>query len=404
MEIWLMKTTNLLRSIKIMQFEKMYDSWNHGRITAEEAAELLGMSSRNFRRWCRSYEAEGAQGLADKRLERPSNRAAPVDEVTQMLTLFETRYNDFNIRHFHEYLLTKHNFTRSYNWVRNQLHHAGIVAKKKKRGPYKKQRERKPLPGMMLHQDGSSHEWVEDCFWDLIITLDDATTEIYSGFFVEEEGTMSSFRAIKEVILKKGLFCSLYTDRGSHYWHTPEVGGKVNKENTTQVHRALKHLGIELIPAYSPEARGRSERAFGTIQGRLPQELRLAGIKTMEEANKYLKKVFIPNFNKLFTVKPAVEDSAFVPWFDTQNIDDILCLKNTRTVNKDNTVHYNNKTLQLPKIPPLYNYAKTKVNVHEYENSTLAVFHGPKCLARYTSDGSLINNQEEKEPKVFHYK
>jgi len=274
-----------------MQFEKMYDNWACGRLNAEEAAELLGMSSRNFRRWCRAYEAEGAEGLADKRLEAPSNRAAPVDEVTQMLSLFETTYSGFNIKHFHEYLLMQHNFSRSYNWTRNQLHNAGVVVKKKKRGPYKKRRERKPMPGMMLHQDGSSHEWITGCFWDLIITLDDANSEIYSGFFVEEEGTISTFRGLKEVILKKGLFCSLYTDRGSHYWHTPEVGGKVNKENVTQVHRALKHLGIELIPAYSPEARGRSERMFGTIQGRLPQELKLAGVKTMEEA-KSLFKIF----------------------------------------------------------------------------------------------------------------
>lgn len=400
-----MKPTNIRRSIMIMQFEKMYDNWSYGRIRAEEAAELLGMSTRNFRRWCRIYEAEGAEGLADKRLEKPSNRAAPVDEVTQMLSLFETTYSEFNIRHFHEYLLTKHNISRSYNWTRNQIYKSGLAIMKKKRGPYKKRRPRKPMAGMMLHQDGSSHEWIDDHFWDLIITLDDATSEIYSGFFVEEEGTMSSFRAIKEVILQKGLFCSLYTDRGSHYWHTPEVGGKVNKDNVTQVHRALRHLGIELIPAYSPEARGRSERAFGTIQGRLPQELKLAGITTMGQANKYLKEIFIPNFNKNFKVNPAVADSAFVPWFDTQNIDDILCLKNIRTVNKDNTVSYNNKILQLPKIPPVCNYAKTKVKVHEYENGSLAIFHGPKCLARYDNNGDLINkNKEEQEVKIRNYK
>jgi len=213
-----------------MQFEKMYDSWSYGRINAKEASELLGMSTRNFRRWCRSYEAEGADGLADKRIEKASNRAAPVDEVTQMLNLFETKYNDFNIKHFHEYLLSKHNFSRSYNWTRKQLQKNGLVAQKKKRGPYRKQRDRKPMVGMMIHQDGSSHEWVEDCFWDLIVTLDDATGEIYSAFFVQEEGTMSTFRGLKEVILKKGLFCSMYTDRGSHYWTTPEVGGKVDKE------------------------------------------------------------------------------------------------------------------------------------------------------------------------------
>lgn len=387
-----MLKTKLLQEIRQMQFEKLYDQWRCRRINEEEAAELLGISSRSFRRWSRKYEAEGADGLADKRLEALSNRAASLDEVTEMLSLFETKYSDFNIRHFHDYLLSRHNFSRSYTWTKTHLQQAGLVAVKKKRGPYRKKRPRKPMVGMMLHQDGSSHEWVEDQFWDLIVTMDDATGEIYSAFFVQEEGTWSTFIALKEVILKKGLFCSLYTDRGSHYWHTSEVGGKVNKHNITQVHRALKHLGIELIPAYSPEARGRSERAFGTIQGRLPQELRLEQITTIEAANKYLREVFIPNFNKHFIVEPAVVDgSAFVQWFDTQNIDDILCLQDSRTVNKDNTVNYNKKILQLPKIEPIGNYAKTKVRVNEYIDGSMAIFHGPRCLARYDHDGKIID-------------
>ena len=153
---------------------------------------------------------------------------------------------------------------------------------------------------MMLHQDGSTHEWVPGRWWDLIGTLDDTAGEFYSAFFVAEEGTLSSFRGLYEVIAAKGLFCSLYTDRGSHYQHTPDAGGKVDKDNPTQVGRALVQPGIELIPAYSPEARGRSERMFGTLQKRLPRELRLAGITDMEVASRFLEEHYLPQHNARF--------------------------------------------------------------------------------------------------------
>jgi hypothetical protein len=271
----------------------------------------------------------------------------------------------------------------------------------KKRGAHRKKRPRRPMAGMMLHQDGSRHEWIESSQWDLIITFDDATSEIYSAFFVEEEGTFSSFRGVKEVIESRGLFCSLYTDRGSHYWHTPNAGGEVNKNEITQFQRAMNQLGIEMIPAYSPEARGRCERAFKTIQGRLPKELKLAGICDMEAANAYLKEKFIPGFNKRFTVIPQEKESAFVPWLNHMNPDEILCIQETRTVNKDNTVSYENKKLQIPKDQIRYNYVKVKVRVHKYINGSLAVFHGPRCLERYDADGnSLISQQDMQKTKA----
>jgi hypothetical protein len=242
---------------------------------------------------------------------------------------------------------------------------------------------------MMLHQDGSTHEWVPGCQWDLIVTLDDATTEIYSAFFVEEEGTLSSFRGLREVIETKGLFSSLYTDRGSHYWHTDEAGGKVDKSRPTQVHRALQQLGVTLIPAYSPEARGRSERAFRTLQDRLPKELALAGITEMTAANQYLATRFFPAYNQRFAVPASEVGTAFVPWIGT-NLTEILCVQEERVVAKDNTVHYHRQHLQIPQDPHRFHYVKVTVRVHEYPDGTLAVFHGPRCLARYHADGRLI--------------
>ena len=247
------------------------------------------------------------------------------------------------------------------------------------------------LPGMMLHQDGSSHEWVPGRWWDLIVTMDDATSDIYSAFFVAEEGTMSSFQGVSEAIRAKGLFCSLYADRASHYWNTPEAGGKVDKDTPTQVGRALAQLGIELIPAYSPEARGRSERMFGTLQKRLPQELRLAGITDMAGANRFLKELFLPQHNARFATPAEDQGTAFVPF--TGALDDILCIHEERTVSNDNTVRYKRLALQIPAGRHRRHYVKARVRVHEYPDSTMAVFHGPRCLARYHADGQPIDSQ-----------
>ena len=228
---------------------------------------------RTVRRWEDRFEADGAEGLYDRRLGKLANNRVPTDTAMEMLTLFDSKYRDYSPRHFHEKLVTRHGFTRSYNWVRLTLQSHGRVQPAPRRGAHRRKRPRRPMVGMMLHRDGSTHQWIPDQWWDLIVTMDDANSQIHSAFFVPEEGTMSSFAGISEVIETHGLFCSLYTDRGSHYWHTPEAGGKVDKENLTQVGRGLQHLGMELIPAYSPEARGRSERMFGTLQKRLPQEL-----------------------------------------------------------------------------------------------------------------------------------
>jgi hypothetical protein len=371
-----------------MRFEEAYEGWTQNRFTQEEAALLLGVADRTFRRYLVKYKESGIEGLIDMRLDQISHKRAPVDEVMALTTLYRGRYYGWNVKHFFSFYKKSHAGSRSYTWVKTTLQKEGLVAKSKKRGVHRKKRERAPIEGMMLHQDGSEHEWVPNVRWDLIVTMDDATSEHYSMFFVEEEGTSSSFRGVKETIEKKGLFCSIYTDRGSHYWTTPEVGGRVDKNNLTQFGRALKHLGIEMIAAYSPEARGRSERAFRTHQGRLPRELAMHNITTMNEANKYLAEIYMPSYNTEFTVLPAEKGSAFVPLISGP-LDDVLCEHYTRIVGKDNCVSFEGFKLQIPKDQYRCHYNKVKVRIHRYVTGQLAIFHGPRKLAEYDSKGDI---------------
>jgi transposase len=376
-----------------MRFEEVYGRVQRGRLSCAQAADILGMSERNFLRYRRRYEAEGAEGLYDRRVGRVSGRRLAVDVATRVIELYATRYFDFNVKHFHEKLVSEHGYKFSYSWTKRVLQDAGQVKPAKKRGVHRRKRPRKALPGMMLHQDGSRHQWVADVEWDLIVTLDDATSEIYSAFFVEQEGTMSSFQALREVIGARGLFGALYADRGSHYWITKTAEQGVDEETPTQVKRALDQLGITLIPASAPEARGRSERMFGTLQGRLPQELRAAGITTMAAADQYLREVFLPAHNKAFRVPAAEPGTAFVAYIG-RDLDDVLCIQEERVVGRDNCVAYKRLSLQIPPDRHRHHYVKAKVRVHEYPDGRLAVFHGPRCLARYGADGKLIGETE----------
>lgn len=372
-----------------MRFEEAYDGWERGRLTQEEAALLLGVCERTFRRYIVRYEEQGMEGLIDQRLGQISHKRAPVDEVVALADLYGNRYRGFAVKHFYSWYRRAHGGIRSYTWVKNTLQSKRLVPKYSQKGTHRKQRPRAPYIGMMLHQDGSKHEWVTGKLWDLIVTMDDATSEHYSMFFVEEEGTQSSFQGIAEVIETHGVFASLYSDRGSHYWYTPEAGGKVDKENLTQFGRAMRQLGVEMIPAYSPEARGRSERAFRTHQERLIKELAVAGITDINQANDYILNVYLPAYNDEFAMVPEEAASMFIPWAGTP-IEDILCEQYERTVGNDNCVKFDGLILQIPKDQYRYHYVKVKVRVHRYPDGCLAIFHGHRKLAIYTPQGKEV--------------
>lgn len=387
-----MRRASVLWEVFVLRFEEALARYRKRRLTAEEAGELLGMSGRHFRRLSERYDEEGRDGLRDRRLGKPSPRRAPAAELTRMQRLYQERYRDFTVKHFHEQLQKRHGYTLCYTVTRLALQAAGLVSKTKRGGPHRKRRERRPLPGMLLFQDGSTHRWIAalDRDLDVVVTMEDATSELYSVIIVEQEGTASSFLGLGETIAKKGLFRALYTDRGSHYFHTPKAGGKVDKAKLTQVGRALQQLGITHIPSYSPEARGRMERVFGTLQSRLPPELRLAGITTIAAANRYLNERFVPDYNARFAVAAAEAGSAFIPYAG-RPLEDVLSIQDDRQVGRDNCVQWNGLSLQIPPQPHRHHYVKATVRVHEYPDGRLAIFDGPSCLARFDHKGKLIN-------------
>lgn len=373
------------------KFCDVLSRWKARELSAHEAGEILGCSERQFRRYRGRYEEEGLEGLFDKRLGKASARRVPIDQVTWLLSEYKTRYYGWNVKHFHEHLRKQHDFRWSYTFVKTQLQAARLVTRALRRGVHRRKRPRKPCVGMMLHQDASRFAWLEQGpELDLVVTMDDASNEVYSAFLVEEEGTASTFRALLEVFTAHGLPSSLYTDRGSHYFLTPQAGDVVDKERLTQVGRALSQLGIEHIAAYSPQARGRSERTFATLQGRLPKELRLFGINDIAAANRYIREIYLPMHNKLFARPPQIPESGFVQVRDAAALADVLCIQQSRVVARDNTVSYERRALQLPQSPARPHYVKANVRVHEYPDGTLAVFHGPRRLARYTAEGMEI--------------
>jgi len=314
------------------------------KITWWQAAEIIGISDRQMRRWRAGYEEFGLRGLFDRRRGKPSPRRVSLATLERVLELYRERYFDLNVRHFHEKLTGEHQIELSYSWVKGVLQGAGLIARGRKRGQHRKRRPRRPLPGMLLHIDGSEHRWFQDERWyDLLVILDDASSEIYYAQLVEEESSTTVLAGLQEVIARKGIFCALYSDRGSHFWLTPKAGEAVDHSRLTQVGRALRELGIQMIPAYSPQARGRSERNFSTWQGRLPQELRLAGCTTLEAANRFLREHYVAEFNRRFQVQPEQTGSAFVPCRKA-HLDDVFCLQWQRTVNRDNTVSFGNRT------------------------------------------------------------
>jgi transposase len=390
-----MDRARINEGIRRMRFEDLLDRHERGELNQDEAAEMLGISDRTFRRWRDRVRDEGSSGLADRRL-RPSSKRADATEISRMLGLYRSHYRDFTVKHFHEQLLKRHGYKLGYTVTKVHLHRAGLVEAATKRSAHRKKRPRRPMVGMLIHQDASTHAWLpgQSRKYDLVVTMDDATSAIYSAFLVDQEGTASSFRGLSEVIERHGLFCSFYTDRGSHYFVTDEAGGRVSKTSVTQVGRALRQLGIEHIAAYSPQARGRSERAFLTLQDRLPKEFALAGIQTVEAANLWLAQTYIAEYNALFAVEPEQKGSGFVQ--DRAGLwQEILCTQEDRTVAPNNTVKYKTLQLQLPPSRLRPHFVKATVRVHEYPDGSMAIFWGPHKLGQYEPDGTIKHQQEK---------
>ena len=383
-----MRRSEALQGVRVMRFLDILGRYEAAEFNQLEAAELLGVDERTFRRWRQRFEDDGEAGLLDRRLGKASGKRVPIDREHEVEALYRERYQGFTAKHFHEHLVAKHNFAWSYTWTKTFLYSKGLLEKAKRRGAHRRKRPRRPLPGMMLHQDGSRHVWVQgQSALDLIVTLDDATSAIYSAFLIEEEGTASTFRGLREVFGERGLPLSLYTDRGAHYFFTAEAGA-VDRKQPTQVGRALERLGVEHIAAYSPQARGRSERVFQTLQDRLVKELALAEIDTIEAANVFIRDRYIPAHNARFAVPAEQPGTAFVaiPGVD---LDEVLCVQEERQVGNDNCVTFNRLKLQIPESPLRAHFVKARVKVRQYPDGSHAIFHGQRCLGRYDKKGTF---------------
>jgi transposase len=360
------------------------------KITWWAAAEILGVTDRTMRRWREKLEKDGYAGLADRRKGKPSAQRIPLATVEEVLGLYRKTYYDLNIRHFHEKLRDEHGIRLSYTWVQKALQGAGLVAKRHQRGPHRRRRPRRPMPGMLLHIDGSKHQWLNDDRWyDLIVILDDATSEIYYAQLVDEESTRTVMVGLREVIEVHGLFCAVYSDRGSHFFVTLKAGEKVDKHRLTQVGRAMKELGVQMIAAYSPQARGRSERSFGTWQGRLPQELRLAGISSVEGANAFLREQYIEDFNGKFKA-PAAEKGTAFRRTSRSDLNWIFTVQTERVVDKDNTVAIGNRSWQIDKTRFRSTLARSTVTIHEHLDETVSIRFGPHVVGRYDRNGEKL--------------
>jgi transposase len=362
-----------------------------GVITWAVAASILGVSERHMRRIREKYDQYGVDGLTDLRAGRPRARRVSTKTIEEVCRLKRDVYADFSMKHFHEVVTEKHKLRLSYTLLRSVLQDAGLVAKAPGRGKYRRKRERRPMTGMLVHMDASTHEWLAGLpMQDLVVALDDADGRILFARFVEQEGTASTFEALLAVLRRHGRFCELYTDRGSHFCRTPKAGGESVTDG--QVSRALKTLGIRQILARSPEARGRSERAFGTLQGRLPQELRVARAKSYPEANIYLERTFIPDFNRRFTVQPTQSETAFVKLTGV-DLDLVLSEQHERVVAQDSTVSFDGMKLQLPPTRDRAHYVRCPVVVHRLADRSLAVTYLGRLLARFSAQGELLKTK-----------
>ncbi len=368
-----------------------------GQLNWVQAADILAITPRHMRRIRRGIERWGMSAVMDQRGGRPRRRRIKAGTVALLCRLKRDVYTDFSVQHFYEQVIDKHGVKVSYNWLRLMLQEAGVVEKEPGRGQYRRRRERRPMVGMLVHLDASTHEWIAGLpMHDLVVALDDADGRMLYARFFAQEGSASTFAALESVLRRFGRFCELYTDRASHFCHTGQAGQGPSDEQNGQVSQALRALGIRQILARSPQARGRSERAFGTIQGRLPQELRLNRITDYDAANRYLEQVFIPDFNRRFTVTPTQKESAFSK-LGGIDLELLLSSRYERVVRNDNTVTFNRLILQLPPSRQRIHFVRCPVVVHQFANGSLGVSYQGRLLARYDPAGSLLQSSGIKE-------
>lgn len=364
-----------------------------GDLSWLQAADILGRSPRSIRRLRLRFQQYGYDGLYDGRRVRPSLKRAPVAEVERILRLYRERYRGFNGRHFYQLARREHAVTLSYTFVKRLLQQAGLLAKYRARGRHRRRREPRPCFGELLHLDGSRHVWlalVPDSRPTLLAVVDDATKRLlYAQLVAGGESVVAIMTALRAVLETHGLPMALYTDRASWAVYTPTSGASPDRRKLTQVGRALQRLGIEHILGYSPQARGRSERVNRTLQDRLVNELRVAGVRTLAAANRYLRDHFVPAFNAEFTRPPADPASAFVP-LGAVNLDDVLCHEEPRAVAPDNTVRLDGVVLQIAKQRGRRTCAGLPVLVRRYLNGTHAIWWGPRCLGRYSPTGQPV--------------
>jgi transposase InsO family protein len=354
-----------------------------------QAADILGMDPRSLRRWRERYERYGYDGLMDRRCGKPSVRRVPVAAVEQVLRLYRERYRGFNVRHFHQLAGRAHGLTLSYSFVKQALQTAGLVKKRRPRGRHRRRREPRACFGELLHLDGSVHPWLAlapDRRPCLIAVPDDATNQVLHAALYPSESTEAVMHALAAVFRTYGLPMALYTDRARWAFYTPQAKGPVDKTHLTQVGRALERLGIEHIPAYSPQARGRSERLNRTFQDRLVNELRIAGIATLAAANQYLREVFVPHHNALFARSARDPGCAFVALGST-DLDVVLCHEATRVVARDNTVTFADRVLQIAPQPGRRTCAGLTVTVRRHLNGHFTIARGAQRLGTFTATG-----------------
>jgi hypothetical protein len=364
-----------------------------GKLTWPQAADILGRSPRSIRRLRWQLEHYGYDGLFDRRRQRPSPKRAPVAEIQRLLALYRDRYQGFNVRHFHQLARREHGVRFCYAFVKKALQGAGLVAKHQPRGRHRRRREPRACFGELLHLDGSRHQWlalVPEQWLTMIVVVDDATKHVlYAELRDGGESVAAIMSALRAVLQRHGLPMALYTDRAHWAAHTPTAGGAVDRRHPTQVGRALARLGIEHILGYSPQARGRSERANQTLQGRLVNELRVAGITTVAAANRYLRDDFLPAFNAEFGRLPTDPASAFVP-LGHVDLDQILCIEAERVVGRDNVVTAERVPLQLAKQPGRRTCAGLRVLIRRHLNGHHTVWYGGRCLGRYDRAGQPL--------------